>query len=225
MPVTDRSPPVDNAGGLVHVVTGADSLARAEDLPGTVRSKAQRAERLARPGRDPRHPVGVQRPGRLECHVAHSYLPWSALRRCYGRNGLPSRANLPLAFWANGCPGGTRRVPGRLYLGGCSPLCTGAGPDGSLGEGVADVACFCGCLYSFDGGAGACPGCGEVAAVMAGPVAAGTQRGQQGQPGPAANGHRRGGQAATWQEWAEAGPGSLAGVASRIPAAHSQAAS
>ena len=41
---------------------------------------------------------------------------------------------------------------------------------------MADVACFCGCFYSFDGGAGACPGCGEVAAVTAGPVAAGTER-------------------------------------------------
>ena len=90
---------------------------------------------------------------------------------------------------------------------------------------MADVACFCGCFYSFDGGSGACPGCGEVAAVMAGPVAAGTERSQQGQPGPAANGHRRGGQAAAWREWAEAGPGSLAAVASRIPAAYSRAAS
>src|SRR6516165_557158 len=33
-PVTDRSPPVDHAGGLVHVVTGPDPLAGAEDLPG-----------------------------------------------------------------------------------------------------------------------------------------------------------------------------------------------
>jgi len=89
---------------------------------------------------------------------------------------------------------------------------------------MADVACFCGCFYSFDGGSGACPGCGEVAAVTAGPVAAGTERGQQGQPGPAANGDRRG-QAAAWREWAEAGPGSLAAVASRIPAAYSRAAS
>jgi hypothetical protein len=78
---------------------------------------------------------------------------------------------------------------------------------------MADVACFCGCFYSFDGGAGACPGCGEVATVTAAQVAAGTERGQQGQPGPAANGHRRGGQAAAWREWAGAGPGSLVGVA------------
>jgi hypothetical protein len=86
-----------------HVVTGPDPLAGAQDLPGTsevegmdlagmavqrhgaawlelhqlgpaVRSEAQRAERLARPGRDPCHAVGVQRPGRFECQVAHGFL-------------------------------------------------------------------------------------------------------------------------------------------------------
>ena len=30
---------------------------------------------------------------------------------------------------------------------------------------MADVACFCGCLFSFDGGAGACPKCGKPASV------------------------------------------------------------
>ena len=33
---------------------------------------------------------------------------------------------------------------------------------------MADVACFCGCLYSFGGGAGTCPRCGAVATVSAG---------------------------------------------------------
>jgi hypothetical protein len=33
---------------------------------------------------------------------------------------------------------------------------------------MADVACFCGCCFSFDGGAAACPRCGEVATVMDG---------------------------------------------------------
>ena len=33
---------------------------------------------------------------------------------------------------------------------------------------MAEVACFCGCLYSFDGGGGACPKCGEYASVTAG---------------------------------------------------------
>ena len=35
---------------------------------------------------------------------------------------------------------------------------------------MADVACFCGCCFSFDGGAGACPKCGEVASVTGVPV-------------------------------------------------------
>ncbi len=35
---------------------------------------------------------------------------------------------------------------------------------------MAEVACFCGCCYSFDGAAGACPRCGEVARLTAGPV-------------------------------------------------------
>ena len=33
---------------------------------------------------------------------------------------------------------------------------------------MADVACFCGCLYSFDGGGGACPQCGEYASLTTG---------------------------------------------------------
>jgi hypothetical protein len=33
---------------------------------------------------------------------------------------------------------------------------------------MTDVACFCGCLYSFDGRAGACPRCGECATVRTG---------------------------------------------------------
>jgi hypothetical protein len=31
---------------------------------------------------------------------------------------------------------------------------------------MTDVACFCGCFFSFGGGAGACPQCGEVASAM-----------------------------------------------------------
>ena len=30
---------------------------------------------------------------------------------------------------------------------------------------MATVACFCGCLYSFDGAEGPCPKCGAVAGV------------------------------------------------------------
>jgi hypothetical protein len=53
---------------------------------------------------------------------------------------------------------------------------------------MADVACFCGCFFSFDGGAGACPKCGKVAGVTAGPVLE--------RPGhvPVVNGARRDGQ-------------------------------
>jgi len=36
---------------------------------------------------------------------------------------------------------------------------------------MTDVACFCGCCFWFDGEAAACPRCGEVARVAAGPVA------------------------------------------------------
>jgi hypothetical protein len=39
---------------------------------------------------------------------------------------------------------------------------------------MADVACFCGCSYSFYGDAGACPHCGEVATLRARPVLSGT---------------------------------------------------
>jgi hypothetical protein len=39
---------------------------------------------------------------------------------------------------------------------------------------MADVACFCGCCFSFDGGAGACPRCGEVASVLGDAVPAST---------------------------------------------------
>ena len=35
---------------------------------------------------------------------------------------------------------------------------------------MTDVACFCGSLFSFDGGAGACPKCGAVASITAGPA-------------------------------------------------------
>lgn len=51
---------------------------------------------------------------------------------------------------------------------------------------MADVACFCGCCYSFEGGAGACPGCGEYAVIAAAPASARPRsRGGRG-PGKAA---------------------------------------
>jgi hypothetical protein len=36
-----------------------------------------------------------------------------------------------------------------------------------------EVACFCGCRFTFDGAAAACPTCGEVARVAPGPPLAG----------------------------------------------------
>jgi hypothetical protein len=44
---------------------------------------------------------------------------------------------------------------------------------------MTDVACFCGCLYSFDSGGGACPDCGEYAAVTVADARLGTERAQQ----------------------------------------------
>jgi hypothetical protein len=52
---------------------------------------------------------------------------------------------------------------------------------------MTDVACFCGCCYSFEGDGGACPRCGEYAAVRPGPAVASTGRNQP-EPVPAANG-------------------------------------
>ena len=47
---------------------------------------------------------------------------------------------------------------------------------------MTDVACFCGCLYSFDGGAGACPRCGECAAIPTGSALTCSDRGQLREP-------------------------------------------
>ena len=49
---------------------------------------------------------------------------------------------------------------------------------------MSDVACFCGCCYSFEGDGGACPRCGEYAAVRSGPARASTGRSQP-EPVPA----------------------------------------
>jgi hypothetical protein len=38
---------------------------------------------------------------------------------------------------------------------------------------MAKVACFCGCLFSFDGAGAACPRCGEYAAIMTAGASAG----------------------------------------------------
>ena len=59
---------------------------------------------------------------------------------------------------------------------------------------MTDVACFCGCLFSFDGGVGACPRCGEVASVTAGPVPESPGRSRPEIPVPVMNGIGQNGQ-------------------------------
>jgi hypothetical protein len=51
---------------------------------------------------------------------------------------------------------------------------------------MTDVACFCGCCFSFDGGAAACPRCGEVAS-MTGMALEDAERCQPKLPVPVAN--------------------------------------
>lgn len=71
---------------------------------------------------------------------------------------------------------------------------------------MAEVACFCGCLYSFDGGAGDCPKCGEYASVTAASVSKSAQPGQQGQSLRATNGNGQNGRTADGRDWAEPSP-------------------
>ncbi len=71
---------------------------------------------------------------------------------------------------------------------------------------MTDVACFCGCCFSFDGGSAACPRCGEVASVTAGPAFEEAGRGQPVTPVPVVNGTGRNGPTPeTCPERAEAG--------------------
>ena len=59
---------------------------------------------------------------------------------------------------------------------------------------MTDVACFCGCLFSFNGGAGACPKCGKVVSVTAGPVLERPGHNRPAHPVPLMNGAGRAGQ-------------------------------
>jgi hypothetical protein len=47
---------------------------------------------------------------------------------------------------------------------------------------MTDVACFCNCLYSFEGDAGSCPQCGAVAAVRTAAASTGRERSPRAQP-------------------------------------------
>jgi hypothetical protein len=71
---------------------------------------------------------------------------------------------------------------------------------------MTEVACFCGCCFSFDGSAAACPRCGAVAAVTAGLALEGAGRSQPKIPVPVVNGIGQNEQMAeTHPERAEAG--------------------
>ena len=73
---------------------------------------------------------------------------------------------------------------------------------------MADVACFCGCCFSLDSGAEACPKCGEVAKVKTGPVPDSAERSRPELPVPVMNGAGQNGQTpATHPEPAEVGAG------------------
>jgi hypothetical protein len=91
---------------------------------------------------------------------------------------------------------------------------------------MADVACFCGCLFSFNGGAGVCPKCGKVASVTASPLLERLGRNRPKDPVPVMNGARPDGQTrATCPERVEVGalPG-LAIDAADIVLGHSESA-
>jgi len=47
---------------------------------------------------------------------------------------------------------------------------------------MTDVACFCGCLYSFAGSAGTCPRCGKCAIIRTSSPARGERRPQLAEP-------------------------------------------
>jgi hypothetical protein len=47
---------------------------------------------------------------------------------------------------------------------------------------MTSVACFCGCLYSFDSAEGPCPNCGAVACVSTTATPQASHNGEQGQP-------------------------------------------
>jgi hypothetical protein len=56
------------------------------------------------------------------------------------------------------------------------------------------VACFCGCCFSFDGGAAACPRCGEVATVTGSLALEDAGRSRPKNPVPVVNGIGQNGQ-------------------------------
>ena len=70
---------------------------------------------------------------------------------------------------------------------------------------MARVACFCGCTFSFDSGAGACPRCGE-AVSLTGAVPEISVRDWPGEPVPARSGVSQEDRLTdTWTELVETG--------------------
>jgi hypothetical protein len=53
---------------------------------------------------------------------------------------------------------------------------------------MTNVACFCGCFYSFDGAEGPCPKCGAVAGVKTTVIRQASHNREQGEPDAAAAG-------------------------------------
>jgi hypothetical protein len=85
---------------------------------------------------------------------------------------------------------------------------------------MTDVACFCGCLFSFNGDAGACSRCGRVASVTAGPVLERPGHNRPKHPVPVMNGAGQDGHTrTTCPERIEAGalPGIAIDAADTVP--------
>ncbi len=53
---------------------------------------------------------------------------------------------------------------------------------------MTNVACFCGCAYSFDGGEGPCPKCGAVAVVRTKAIRKTSENSEQSDPDAATAG-------------------------------------
>ncbi len=83
---------------------------------------------------------------------------------------------------------------------------------------MTDVACFCGCFYSFDGGRGACPQCGEDVTLTTGSTLNDAGRRQEEQLAAGNDGAGRTGQAVRIpHQRTEAVPDFLAGIATGRP--------
>jgi hypothetical protein len=85
---------------------------------------------------------------------------------------------------------------------------------GKMAPIMIDVACFCGCSFSFESSAAACPKCDEVATVSVGPQFKVTGHSQPEQPAAELNGARRNEQPSP-SRWKRAEGRAPAGAVSR----------